>query len=215
MSLVVLTAFSMSGMAFLDPLGVRRFGQPLSVEEVARLVAASRVFAAFLAYLAGVTLVLGWQGVWALRTRRDPRSLRTPFHVALNVLVGLSGLAILALGIRRGSAPLVGLSPIGPFVALGNLRYILRGPRSRMDWWYEHLGSMLGTGIAAYTAFLVFGGSRLFPTISRSQYYAVLWVLPSILGVPAIFLTVAYYRRKFLANDQSTVSRMPQAKSAV
>ena len=72
MSVVVLTAFSMSGMAFLDPLGVRRFAQPLPVEEVARFVTASRVFAVFLAYLAGVTLVSGWQGVWALRTRRDP-----------------------------------------------------------------------------------------------------------------------------------------------
>jgi hypothetical protein len=215
MSVVVLTAFSMSGMAFLDPLGVRRFAQPLPVEEVARFVTASRVFAVFLAYLAGVTLVSGWQGVWALRTRRDPRSLRKPFAVALNVLVGLSGLAILVLGIRRGSTPLVGLSPIGPFIALGNLRYIQSGPRSRMGWWYEHLSSMLGTGIAAYTAFLVFGGSRLFPTISGSPYYPVFWVLPSILGVPAIFLTVAYYRRKFRGNDQSTVSRMSEAKPAV
>ncbi len=56
---------------------------------------------------------------------------------------------------------------------------------------------MLGTGIAGYTAFSVFGGLRLFPRVARSPYYAVFWVLPSILGVPAIFLTVAYFKRKF------------------
>ena len=31
-----------------------------------------------------------------------------------------------------------------------------------MAWWYEHMGSMLGGGIAFHTAFLVLGAGRLF-----------------------------------------------------
>ena len=63
---------------------------------------------------------------------------------------------------------------------------------------------MIGTGIAGYTAFLVFGGSRLFPSVARSQLYTLFWVLPTLIGVPAIFMTVAYYRRKF--NETSRAS---------
>jgi hypothetical protein len=104
---------------------------------------------------------------------------------------------VLALGIMYRSGPLIGLSPIGPLVGAGNLRYLLRGPQSRMHWWYEHLGSMIGTGIAGYTAFLVFGGSRLFPSIARSQLYTIFWVLPSVIGVLGIIVTIACYQRKF------------------
>ena len=55
---------------------------------------------------------------------------------------------------------------------------------------------MVGTGIAGYTAFLVFGGSRLFPSVARSPLHTIFWVLPTLIGVPAIFLTIAYYQRK-------------------
>jgi hypothetical protein len=74
-----------------------------------------------------------------------------------------------------------------------------------MHWWYEHLGSMIGTGIAGYTAFLVFGGARLLPSVARSQLYTLFWVLPTLIGVPAIFVTVAYYQRKF--NETGRASR--------
>ncbi len=215
MSVVVLTALGMSALAFLYPIGVRRFDRPLSPDEASRFVRMSRVFAAFLAYLAGVTLAAGWQGIWALKTRRDPKSMRTPFTLALNVAVGLAGLAVLYLGTRMSSAPLMALSPIGPFLVIGNLRYLLRGPATRMAWWYEHLGSMLGTGIAGYTAFLVFGGSRLFPGVARTPFYAIFWVLPSLIGIPAIYLTVAYYRKKFREDGRSAAAPQRQSKAAI
>lgn len=215
MSAVVLTAFSMSGLAFADPLGVRRFAQPLSQSETVEFIHKTRLFSAFLAYLAGVTLASGWQGIGALLTRRDPKLLRTPFTFALNGLVLISALAILLLGLRERSAVLLGLSPVGIFLGGGNLSYLLRGPRSRMHWWYEHLGSMLGTGIAGYTAFLVFGGSRLFPSLARTQFYAVFWVLPAAIGTPAIFLTVAYYRRKFHEDGRSQKLGGSQVNAAI
>jgi predicted small integral membrane protein len=35
-----------------------------------------------------------------------------------------------------------------------------------------------------YTTFLVFGGTRLLPSVARSQLYTILWVLPALMGVP-------------------------------
>jgi hypothetical protein len=197
MSVVVVTALAMSGLAFAIPLAVRRIARPLSPSELSHFLRGQRVSATFLAYLAGVTLAAGWQGIWAVETKREPKAMRTPFSLALNVVVLLAGLTVLFLGIKYRSGPLIGLSPIGPFIAAGNLRYLLRGPQSRMHWWYEHLSSMIATGIAGYTAFLVFGGARLFPSVARSQLYTIFWILPVLIGVPVISMTVAYYQRKF------------------
>ena len=197
MSVVVVTAFTMSGLAFAIPLSVRRIARPLSPMELSDFLRAQRMSATFLAYLAGLTLAAGWQGIWAVETKREPKTMRTPFSLALNVLVLLGGLTVFVLGMKYRSGPLIALSPIGPFIAAGNLRYLLQGPQSRMHWWYEHLSSMIATAIAGYTAFLVFGAARLLPSIARSQLYTIFWVLPALIGVPVIYMTVAYYKRKF------------------
>src|ERR1700688_23536 len=47
MSMVVLTAFSMSGLAFAAPLGVRVFSHALSADEVAQFIRDSREVAFF------------------------------------------------------------------------------------------------------------------------------------------------------------------------
>jgi len=211
MSVVVVTAFAMSGLAFTIPLAVRQIARPLSPAELSDFLRVQRIFATFLAYLAGVTLASGWQGIWAIETRREPKAMRTLFSLALNVVVVLAGLTVLALGIKYRSGPLIGLSPIGPLIGAGNLRYLMRAPQSRMHWWYEHLGSMIGTGIAGYTAFLVFGGARLLPSVARSQLYTLFWVLPSLIGVPVIFMTIACYQRKF--NGSRISSGLPATRT--
>ena len=60
-----------------------------------------------------------------------------------------------------------------------------------MFWWYAHLQGMLGSYIAAWTAFLVVTVDPLV------HWGVVLWVLPTAIGVPSIALTTAYYKRKF------------------
>ncbi len=197
MSVVVLTAFVMSALAFSVPLAIRQFTRPLSAAELSQFVRGQRIFATFLAYLAGVTLALGWQGIWAVETRRATKHVNMAFGLVLNLAIVLGGLTVLVLGIKFRSGPLIGLSPLGPLLGVRNLRYLLSGPRSHMHWWYMHLGSMVGTGIAGYTAFLVFGASRLFPALARTQMNTFFWVLPILVGVPAIRMTVYHYRRKF------------------
>ena len=61
MSVVVVTAFAMSGLAFTIPVAVRQIARPLSPAERSDFLRVQRLFAAFLAYLAGVTLASGWR----------------------------------------------------------------------------------------------------------------------------------------------------------
>jgi hypothetical protein len=87
MSMVVVTAFALSGLAFTNPVAIRQITRPLSPTELSDFLRSQRVFATFLAYLAGVTLASGWQGIWAIETQRQPKTMRTPFSLAVNVAV--------------------------------------------------------------------------------------------------------------------------------
>jgi uncharacterized membrane protein len=62
--------------------------------------------------------------------------------------------------------------------------------KEKMFWWYEHLQGMMASYIAAWTAFLVV-------TVGRFVHAWWLWIVPTAIGVPAIALTTAYYKRKF------------------
>jgi len=211
-SVVVVTAFAMSGLAFTIPLAVRRIARPLSAAELADFLRGQLVAATFLAYAAGVTLAAGWQGIWTVETKREPKAMRTAFSPALNAAVLLGGLTVFVLGFKYRSRPLIALSPLGPLIGGGNLCSLPRGPQSRMHWWYKHPSSMIGKGIAGYTAFLVFGGARLFPSVARSQLYTIFCVLPTLIGVPVIFMTVAYYQRKFHESGRASDVSSPQVQ---
>lgn len=157
-------------------------------------------FIVFLAYLTFVTYVTVRHGMTVLRHKRDPAALRTPLNKAL--AYGLILSSILVIGYALILSPpnqllLYALSPIGVLGGIGNLRYMNSAPPSARAWFYEHLGAMLGAGIAFHTAFAVFGANRLFD-IGLTGWVAVIpWIAPAAIGVPAISLWTAYYRRKF------------------
>jgi hypothetical protein len=81
---------------------------------------------------------------------------------------------------------------IGMQAAVAEMWKFVRKPTEKMFWWYTHLGNMIGSYIAAWTAFSV-------TTLSNIFHHAgmILWLWPTIVGVPAIALTTAYYKRKF------------------
>jgi hypothetical protein len=91
----------------------------------------------------------------------------------------------------------VALSPIGFLIGLGDLGFARRPYPSPMAWWYEHMGSMLGGGVAFHTAFLVLGAGRLSGISINGAWAMVPWLLPTIVGVPASEIWTRYYRRKF------------------
>jgi uncharacterized membrane protein len=80
---------------------------------------------------------------------------------------------------------------IGMSGAGGQLISFVRKPKEKMFWWYTHLGNMIGSYIAAWSAFSVVTLTR----VVGNHWYVWLW--PTIVGVPAITLTTAYYKRKF------------------
>jgi uncharacterized membrane protein len=80
---------------------------------------------------------------------------------------------------------------LGMRLAAVQMLSFVRKPKEKMFWWYSHLGNMIGSYIAAWTAFSVVTLPRLF---GNSFFF---WLWPTAVGVPAIVLTTIYYKRKF------------------
>jgi hypothetical protein len=168
-----------------------------------------RRLAAFLAYLVIITFAPVHHGVRVLETRLQPARLRTPFHTALNVAAIVAALAMIALAVFARQPVFAALSPIGVLVGLGNLGFARRPNEYHMSWWYEHMGSMLGGGIAFHTAFLVIGAGRVLGAQLTGAAALIPWVLPSIVGIPATRIWIGYYRRKFERGDAGSGMRDP------
>ena len=157
-------------------------------------------FGLFLGYLGLVTFATVRQAMRVVATRKAPETLRTPSHEALGwaSIAGSVAVIAFALGVWSDISPiLLGLSPIGLFTGSGMLRLMRNPGAQHMGWFYSHLGSMLGGGIAFHTAFIVFGAQRLWDYDLVGPLAVVPWILPTVVGIPAIVVWTRYYRRKF------------------
>ena len=194
---IALTGLAMAALVLLAPLAVHPRAATLTAEQVAAAAARDRMSALFLVYLVLITFAPVYHGVRVLETRGTPEKMRTPFHTALGIagIAAAGGMIVLALVARE--PVFAALSPIGFLSGRGNLRFARQPYTSRMAWWYEHMGSMLGGGIAFHTAFLVIGAGRLLGTQLSGFTAVVPWILPSLVGIPATAIWVAYYRRRF------------------
>jgi hypothetical protein len=143
----------------------------------------------FLAYLALITFVMVSHGIAVLDHKRDPRTLATPYRRLLawaSIGGSLFIIAWAAFWRPDNAVVLYALSPIGVLNGVGMLQLYRRPPNTPRAWLGEHLGAMLGAGIAFHTAFAVFGMNRLLALELPGLFAVVPWLLPTAVGLPAI-----------------------------
>jgi len=176
MTIVSVTALILAGARFVtDPTPQGRSG------------------GAFLFYVAVLTGAGVSAGMRVLRTKRRTAPHRSTWDLGLPALLLTSAAAIAAYGAITGQALFMAFSVIGLISGTAQLIYWLRAPQHPMHWWFEHMGNMLGSCIAATTAFLVINAGRL----GLETFSIVGWLAPSVLGAPAIVIWTTYYRRRF------------------
>ena len=208
---VAATGVVMATLLLIDPLATKPLRQAVSPERAASIAQTIRLTSLFLLYLVLITFVPVYHGVRVLATRTAPERLRTPFHTAINAVTIAAAAGIIVLGIAMRQPVFAGLSIIGFLVGFGNLGFARRPYPTPMTWWYEHMSSMLGGGVAFHTAFLVLGAGRLLGVTLDGPIAIVPWLLPTVIGIPATSIWVGYYRRKF---KETSTARVPAARTA-
>ena len=166
-------------------------GIPLAVQ---RYVDGHPVTAAFLGYLVVIVAAGVWSAWRAIRDKHDPIAYTGPVYMALGAASLLSGLGVLALGVRYGQPLLVGFSLVGLIGGQDMLRKRRRIVGKPLWWREEHYGAMVGNGAATHIAFLSLGLPRLLPGVSESALFYAAWFAPLLAAVVARVLLARKYR---------------------
>ena len=151
--------------------------------------------AIFLGFLALITSGPLWYAISILDQKkgRTPEFMRNLFLYHSVVVLWAIGMIIYALNITDGMRIVLFIFGGLGLTSITHVWRYIRNKESKLTWIQEHLVGMITTGIAAYTAFFVFGGSNFFGHLFEGQMAVILWVGPGILGTIANF----YYSKKF------------------
>ncbi|HDZ10067.1 hypothetical protein [Pseudohongiella sp.] len=186
------------------PLVTHPVAQSTTAEAQTAISAGIRASATFLLSLSILVLATTRHGWLVIRHKDDRRALRRPAHVALCLALLGAGLTLLVIGGSSGNILMLIFGALETWLAIGFLRYSFKAELAHpREWWVEHLGSLIGSGIGVYTAFFVFGAARLLQPLLESGSFAglgvVFWVAPGAIGGIAIARLSRKYRRRFSA----------------
>ena len=151
----------------------------------------------FLALVAVFSFYFAFTGRRVLlhkRPERGERATALDWGAAVAAVIASVGLVVLgvvqpgAVWVKLGTVAVV-FGVLGLVFAGLQLRRFARPPAEPARWWFTHMSGMLGSYLAAVTAFSVVNFTFM-PTTLR-------WLWPTLVGTPLIVLWVAYYRRRF------------------
>ncbi len=159
-------------------------------QDPVKFAAEVRQMSGFLLLLCLLALMNLRQGLLALQAGPARLSLRHWTHQGLVALTFLCALWTLWHAVPRQFVLGQIFGGIALFSSVGCFRYIHRASVERSDLLKEHIGNMLASAIAVFTAFFAFGGRKVLDLGPELQLLS--WVLPSVLGIAA---TLWYNRR--------------------
>ena len=151
------------------------------------------IIAAFLGFLSIITAHPLWYGIVILKYKKQISPLVHRMNQFLNWFLFIAGAGLVVWAILLKVQGLAILLMIFGLIGVMTAGPKIFKPQKSKSWMAAHIEGMVGTGIAAYTAFFAFGGSRLFGHIFTNQLMIIPWILPTIIGVYGMI----FYKRKF------------------
>lgn len=143
------------------------------------------VFLLFVALLAATTTT---HGVAALRHKARSGPVYGFDTVVLPGLLVLAGALMVSRGLVTGSVLQGAFGAIGTWTGGTALLHWTRASRAPDAWLMEHIAGMFASGIGTVTAFVVVNAARLDLPVPGW----VVWLAPTLLGVPAL----VYWQRR-------------------
>lgn len=197
MTAVALSGILMSSLVFIDPLAVRDPERLLSLTEANRIAEIGRSSSAFLFMLSFLVLCATRQSVLALEAKADRTLMKAPSHLICIVLLLLSAIYVGMLGLQRTSPLYEIFAALSIFSSISMLRYIYKKDLKKSEWIIEHLTNIMASGIAAYTAFFVFGGQSFLNNLVPGDYQILFWIMPGVIGATISRTFAVKYRKQY------------------
>ena len=182
------------GWVFVAAMAALFFtGAPASIYRLATETRpGARTAASFLLFVTMLSGASTWKGIRVLRFKNAGRN-KAPIDLGIATLLGLGGLFTLYQGVIVTSPILLFFGPLGIVSAIGDLRYWLNPNKPKMHWFFEHMGGMIGSSIAALTAFAALGSRSL----GLGSFGVAAWIGPTLIFLPISILMARHYRRRF------------------
>ena len=196
---VTITALTSCLWGWIHPVSFMSYvGREPTAQDVAQI----RFFYAILGVLAAMALTGAVFGMQILKVKDSGTPMGSPaLRVVLSVefLASIGALTYCASLVISGS--FVGLHSIlvvlAGFTLLDSINVLrsMRNPR-RIPWLIQHFEALLACGIAFHTAALVTISNVALKLPLPGPLQFLPWVLPTLIGVPAIELMKRRYKRK-------------------
>lgn len=148
----------------------------------------------FLVYLLTITGTALWMGRRALRFKGDARGYTRGAMPLVGIANTLAAAGAVAVGIMADELFIAGISVIGFLIGIGILTMWRKPPDHPRFWLKEHIGGMIGAGIATHIAFASIGLRSLFPGADVSVVTIWPWAAPLIIG----FAASAYFENRYV-----------------
>jgi hypothetical protein len=198
----------------LTMTGILLTGFPLAVSIVLNK---SQVGGMFLLYLLVITATSVWLSWRAIRDKKNVAAYKGRIYRMLMVLNGLSGLAMVYVGLvmaEHTKLIISAFSLIGLISAWRMAKFIRKQDYETKWWMREHINSMLGNGVATHIAFLSIGFPKLLPMLSGPMQQNIAWLGPLVVaGVAGIFLSKKYLSVRNVTTQASMQAEKTTAQS--
>lgn len=194
MYLVAASGAIMALIVLADPIGIKGadMGENVDKERAAFFY---RMFWAFLLYLSLLSFVTTRHAMAVLKVKDKLQQFRTPMYLSPVILLIAAGPLFIYLGIKYDFTLHIIFGSVGLLAGIGTLKYCLQKSIKPRAWIIEHVSSMIGSGIGAYTAFVAFGGRTMLADFQ--QWQIVFWSAPGVIGVTASIILCKRYSRVF------------------
>lgn len=185
------------GIGLIDPIGIYVASEQLTTEQANRMLVWRIPLTQFLLLLSLLTWVTVRHAIGVLKAKDNRALLRRWYYQGpVFLMFPLAGF-VAYKGISVGMPLLVIFATVSLVTATTISLYVYKKAVSPRAWIIEHFSSMVGSGIAVYTAFFAAGGRRLLAELLPDNWLLVSWLAAPVVGTAALITLTGYYKRKY------------------
>lgn len=174
-----------------------------AILSIKNVIIGSYIMAIFLGFLTLITANPLWYGIAILKNKKEISPSYQRKHMIFHGLIFIAGILLFSYGVYlkgQNAGVLMLIFGVLGMLTGKDVYEMYKAPNSKSNWIEVHIEGMLTSGIAAYTAFAVFGGRTFFGEWFTGYLSVIPWVAPTVIGV----ILIKYYKKSYLKKNKVT-----------